>query len=238
VGDLRPGCAGWACDGALYRTTARKRGLYPRSCRRQAAAGRGRFRKKLAEIAGSAPLQRIVSLVALENGLADWRRALGRQTGCWRGRHASRTPPLADLLASIVYTSGTTGRPKGVMLTHENLLWNAFYASQCADFGPHAVFLSFLPLSHTLERTAGYYLPMLIGAEVAYARSIAQLALDLQAIRPTVLVSVPRIYERVYGRIQGRLEKKGRQETVLPAVNGWALRYSQGGRWTLSSCRG
>jgi long-chain acyl-CoA synthetase len=115
----------------------------------------------------------------------------------------------ADLLVSIVYTSGTTGRPKGVMLTHENLLWNAWYASQCADFGAHEVFLSFLPLSHTLERTGGYYLPMLIGAEVAYARSIAQLAQDLQEIRPTVLISVPRIYERVYRRIQDNLEKKG-----------------------------
>ena len=114
-----------------------------------------------------------------------------------------------DLLASIVYTSGTTGRPKGVMLTHDNLLWNAFYASQCADFEPHEVFLSFLPMSHTLERTGGYYLPMLVGAEVAYARSIAQLAQDLQAVRPTVLISVPRIYERVYGRIQDSLEKKG-----------------------------
>jgi long-chain acyl-CoA synthetase len=95
------------------------------------------------------------------------------------------------------------------MLTHGNLLWNAFYASQCADFGAHEVFLSFLPLSHTLERTGGYYLPMLLGAEVAYARSIAQLAQDLQDIRPTVLVSVPRIYERVHGRMQDSLAKKG-----------------------------
>ena len=119
------------------------------------------------------------------------------------------------MLASIVYTSGTTGRPKGVMLTHDNLLWNAFYASQCADFGAHEVFLSFLPMSHTLERTGGYYLPMLIGAEVAYARSIAQLAQDLQDIRPTVLISVPRIYERVYGRIQDGLAKKGRFAGML-----------------------
>jgi long-chain acyl-CoA synthetase len=94
------------------------------------------------------------------------------------------------------------------MLTHENLLWNAWYASQCADFGPHEIFLSFLPMSHTLERTGGYYLPMLIGAEVAYARSIAQLAKDLQEIHPTVLVSVPRIYERVYGRIQDGWRRK------------------------------
>ncbi|MCD6706041.1 MAG: long-chain fatty acid--CoA ligase [Thiobacillus sp.] len=174
----------------------------------------GRFQhRNLAEIAGSAPgLQRIVSLVAPENGLADWSPRFAVAAD-WLAAAADAPIPerhlSADLLASIVYTSGTTGRPKGVMLTHENLLWNAFYASQCADFGTHAVFLSFLPLSHTLERTAGYYLPMLLGAEVAYARSIVQLAQDLQAIRPSVLISVPRIYERVYGRIRDGLAKKG-----------------------------
>ncbi len=180
----------------------------------------GKFQlKKLAEIAGTAhTLQRIVSLVAPENGLADW-SARFAVAADWLAA-ASGTPVperrlSPDLLASIVYTSGTTGRPKGVMLTHENMLWNAFYASQCANFGPHEVFLSFLPLSHTLERTGGYYLPMLLGAEVAYARSIAQLAQDLQDIRPTILVSVPRIYERVYGRIQDSLEKKGTVARLL-----------------------
>ena len=173
----------------------------------------GRFQhRNLAEIAGSAhSLQRIVSLVAPENGLADWSTRFVVAAD-WLAAAADTPVPerhlSADLLASIVYTSGTTGRPKGVMLTHENLLWNAFYASQCADFGPHEVFLSFLPLSHTLERTGGYYLPMLLGAEVAYARAIAQLAQDLQTIRPTVMISVPRIYERVYGRIQDGLAKK------------------------------
>ncbi|MDP2252689.1 MAG: AMP-binding protein, partial [Thiobacillus sp.] len=174
----------------------------------------GRFQhRNLAEIAGSAhSLQRIVSLVAPESGLADWSPRFAVAAD-WLAAAAGTPVPerhlSADLLASIVYTSGTTGRPKGVMLTHENLLWNAWYASQCADFGAHEVFLSFLPLSHTLERTGGYYLPMLTGAEVAYARSIAQLAQDLQEIRPTVLISVPRIYERVYRRIQDNLEKKG-----------------------------
>jgi long-chain acyl-CoA synthetase len=173
----------------------------------------GKFQhRKLSEIVGPvACLQRIVSLAAPENGLAessppvvvaaDWLAAAGNTP-------LPECPPGADLLASIVYTSGTTGRPKGVMLTHANMVWNVYYASQCADFGAHAVFLSFLPLSHTLERTAGYYLPMLLGAEVAYARSIAQLATDLAEIRPTALISVPRIYERVYGRIQDGLAKK------------------------------
>ncbi|OYW15238.1 MAG: long-chain fatty acid--CoA ligase [Hydrogenophilales bacterium 12-64-6] len=174
----------------------------------------GKFQhKKLAEIAGSATtLQHIVSLTAPEGGLVDWSTRFVVAVDWLAGAAGTPVPErhlTPDLLASIVYTSGTTGRPKGVMLTHDNLLWNAFYASQCADFDPHEVFLSFLPMSHTLERTGGYYLPMLVSAEVVYARSIAQLAQDLQAIRPTVLISVPRIYERVYGRIQDSLEKKG-----------------------------
>ncbi|MCA1926222.1 MAG: long-chain fatty acid--CoA ligase [Thiobacillus sp.] len=173
----------------------------------------GKFQhKKLAEIAGSAQqLQRIVSLEAPENQLADWNPRFVVAAD-WLAAAADTPVPerhlAADLLASIVYTSGTTGRPKGVMLTHANLLWNAYFASECASFAPREVFLSFLPLSHTLERTGGYYLPMLLGGEVAYARSIAQLAQDLQAVRPTVLISVPRIYERVYGRIQDGLAKK------------------------------
>ena len=173
----------------------------------------GKFQhKKLAEITSSATtLQHIVSLLPPENGLANWSTRLVVAAD-WLAAAADtplpERPPSPDLLASIVYTSGTTGRPKGVMLTHENMLLNAAAAAEFADFGPHPVFLSFLPLSHMFERTAGYYLPMLLGAEVAYARSIAQLANDLQLIRPTVLISVPRIYERVYGRIQDGLSKK------------------------------
>ncbi len=173
----------------------------------------GRFQhKKLAEITASATtLQHIVSLVPPENDLMNWSTRFVVAADWLAAAAATPVPERhldADLLVSIVYTSGTTGRAKGVMLTHDNILRNAFAASQFADFGPHAVFLSFLPLSHMFERTAGYYLPMFVGGEVAYARSIAQLANDLQVIRPTVLISVPRIYERVYGRIQDGLASK------------------------------
>ncbi|MDP1862371.1 MAG: long-chain fatty acid--CoA ligase [Thiobacillus sp.] len=173
----------------------------------------GRFQhKKLAEITGStATLQHIVSLVAPDSALVIWSTRFVVAADWLAAANNTPIPERhlsPDLLASIVYTSGTTGRPKGVMLTHENILRNVFAASGFADFGAHPVFLSFLPLSHMFERTAGYYLPMLLGAEVAYARSIAQLANDLQVIRPTVLVSVPRIYERVYGRIQDGLATK------------------------------
>jgi long-chain acyl-CoA synthetase len=114
----------------------------------------------------------------------------------------------ADSLSSIVYTSGTTGRPKGVMLSHRNFFENAQSAASLADFSTQDSFLSFLPLSHNLERTAGYYLPMIAGASVAYARSVQQLGSDLTTIKPTLLISVPRIYEQVYGKIQHQLQKK------------------------------
>ncbi|MBD3670175.1 MAG: long-chain fatty acid--CoA ligase [Gammaproteobacteria bacterium] len=113
-----------------------------------------------------------------------------------------------DSLATIVYTSGTTGRPKGVMLSHKNLLSNAYAGLQCIDVYTSDTFLSFLPLSHTLERTVGYYLTVMAGATVAYARSVPQLAEDLLVIKPQVLISVPRIYERVYNRISEQLAAK------------------------------
>ena len=111
-------------------------------------------------------------------------------------------------LATIVYTSGTTGRPKGVMLSHHNILANAHASVTMLDVYQEDLFLSFLPLSHTLERTGSYYLPMMAGSTVAYARSITQLASDLQTVRPTVIIAVPRVFERVYQRLQDQLEER------------------------------
>jgi long-chain acyl-CoA synthetase len=123
----------------------------------------------------------------------------------WLAQGATRPhqimPPQADDLAAIVYTSGTTGKPKGVMLTHGNVMADVKAVLQRVTPTVDDVFLSFLPLSHTFERTAGYYLPMAAGCCVAYARSVAQLSEDLRTVRPTVLVSVPRIYERVHAKV-------------------------------------
>ena len=113
-----------------------------------------------------------------------------------------------DDAATIVFTSGTTGRPKGVVLSHRNVLSNAAAASRGVKVGLEDRLLSFLPLSHTFERTVGYYAPLIHGAEIVYTRSIEQLAEDLQNMRPTVLISVPRIYERVFAKIEDQVEKK------------------------------
>ena len=110
-----------------------------------------------------------------------------------------------DTLATICFTSGTSGRPKGVMLSHGNILANV---EQCRLTGmarTDDLFLSILPLSHMFERTCGYYLPLALGAKVAYCRGIAQIADDLVSQAPTVMFAVPRIFERFHARIEQAL---------------------------------
>src|SRR5699024_4858443 len=111
----------------------------------------------------------------------------------------------ADKLASIIYTSGTTGRSKGVMLSHQNMLSVAYGSLQFFDVLPDDVFLSFLPLSHTLERTGGYYLPMMAGAKVVFSRSIRLFAKDIQQVQTTIMIAVPRTFEQIYDRVQEQL---------------------------------
>ena len=118
-------------------------------------------------------------------------------------------------LATLVYTSGTTGHPKGVMLSHANILSNIQAVVRHVQIDQDDLFLSFLPLSHAFERTAGCYLPMLTGSCVVYAREISTLGEDLAMVRPTILVSVPRIYERVYARLQQQPAERGALPRVL-----------------------
>ncbi len=118
------------------------------------------------------------------------------------------TGPEPQDLAALVYTSGTTGKPKGVMLTHRAILANVTGVLQNLCPEPEDVWLSFLPLSHTFERTTTYYTAMGFGNRVAFNRNIGLLADDLKVIRPTIMMSVPRIYEKVYDKIQDTLVKK------------------------------
>lgn len=142
-------------------------------------------------------------------------------------------------LASIVYTSGTTGRPKGVMLSHQNMVCNAYSGLRSVAISPADLFLSFLPLSHTLERTVGYYVPLMAGAQVAFNRSLKQLSQDLTEVRPTAVISVPKVFERSYGMINDQMAKASFFKRWLfnaAVAIGWKrFEYHQGrGPWDLS----
>jgi long-chain acyl-CoA synthetase len=108
----------------------------------------------------------------------------------------------ADALATVVYTSGTTGKPKGVKLTHRNIASNVAAGAKVITFRDSDVALSVLPMSHMFERTCGYYLMLHFGVCVAFSRGIQQVADDLATIRPTLLIAVPRLFERFLARIE------------------------------------
>jgi len=107
-----------------------------------------------------------------------------------------------DTLLTLIYTSGTTGKPKGVMLTHGNLVSNVLNVGKVIDFhGEGNIALSFLPLSHVLERMAGYYTMLYYGASIAYAEGIETVAQNMAEVHPTIMVSVPRLYEKIHAKI-------------------------------------
>lgn len=122
-------------------------------------------------------------------------------------------------LVSIVYTSGTTGDPKGVMLTHRNFASNARAAQQALGFDSSQISLSFLPLSHVLERVVNYVMQY-CGATIAYAESIDTIAQNLQEVRPSVFVAVPRIFEKIYTRIIQNIEN---EKPLKKKIFYWAL---------------
>ncbi|MES9870036.1 MAG: AMP-dependent synthetase/ligase [Sedimenticola sp.] len=197
----------------------------------------GRWKKLAPSLDAEGILKRVVVLEA-GNGdnagsLGDSRAMMAEDWLPGRGTSLRQRGGDPHALASIVYTSGTTGRPKGVMLSHDNMLSVAHASLTVLDCYIEDVFLSFLPLSHTLERTAGYYIPVMTGSTVAYSRSIPQLAEDLQQVCPTVMISVPRIFEKVYGRIKDQMSKKPAIARWLftTAVNvGWHRFENQQGR--------
>ncbi|KKQ67041.1 MAG: hypothetical protein A3F95_01780 [Candidatus Nealsonbacteria bacterium RIFCSPLOWO2_12_FULL_39_31] len=130
----------------------------------------------------------------------------------------------SDDICSIVYTSGTTGLPKGVELSHNNFLSNIGAVKLAVPVEPDDIFLSFLPLSHILERLCGYYIPLLSGATIAYAESAKTLLLDLSEVKPTVLIAVPRIFEKFYEGIWNNTRKL---EGLKKIIFFWALKQKR-----------
>ena len=124
--------------------------------------------------------------------------SLGEPAGVFEGR--------SDDLATIIYTSGTSGPPKGVMLSHGNIIANCDANIHALDLGEDDMTLSFLPMAHSFERTAGYYTVMMAGGSTAYAEGLGQIADNLRETNPTVVLTVPRLLEVVYERIMRTIE--------------------------------
>lgn len=145
--------------------------------------------------------------------------------------HEAAQSVVPEDVSTLIYTSGTTGNPKGAMLTHRNIVSNVKAAHEVVGMGPDDRVLSFLPLCHSFERTAGYYTMIASGTEIYFAESVDTVAKNLTEARPTILISVPRLFERIFNTIN-----KGVQEgsAVKKAIFNWAIgvgeKYAQGKR--------
>jgi long-chain acyl-CoA synthetase len=156
--------------------------------------------------------------------VVGWDAALAEGEAYWNEREAELTKlgdqVTPDDLCALIYTSGTTGQPKGVMLTHHNFVSNTRSALNLVPFGPDDHHLSFLPLCHSFERTAGYTAVMACGATTSYAESIDTVAANLLEVSPTVMISVPRLFEKIYNAIRKSVDEGS---AVKKQIFTWAV---------------
>lgn len=142
---------------------------------------------------------------------------------------------MPEDLATLVYTSGTTGKPKGAMLTHRNIVSNIKAAHQHIEINEQDRCLSFLPLCHSFERTAGYYAMMAAGAEIYYAESVDTVAKNMTEARPTIIISVPRLFEKIYNLVSKSVEEGS---AIKQKIFAWAQKvgrkYADGQRGLVS----
>ena len=191
--------------------------------------------EKIVEMRKDLPALRCVVTFAAARGGADMTLAELEQ----RGKSTESPSIVAQYrkdaldvqpheLATIIYTSGTTGAPKGVMLTHDNLFSNVEAARQVLPFGSSEVSLSFLPLSHIFERMAGHYLMQAVGASVAYAESNETVPDNIAEVRPSFVLSVPRLYEKFYARVlENALAGGALKKRIFFWARGVADRWSE-----------
>ena len=155
-----------------------------------------------------------------------------------RSSDAAELPSSADIsrdsTSCLIYTSGTSGKPKGVMLSHGAILCNCMgahdFLTKLPDFEEGAeIFLSFLPLSHSYEHTAGQFLPISIGAQIYYSEGVEKLTGNISEVRPTLLTAVPRLYEAMHGRIVRGVEQAGglKQKMFLKTIDLGRRKYEE-----------
>lgn len=120
-----------------------------------------------------------------------------------------------QVLATIIYTSGTTGEPKGACLTNDNLVNNILSATQALTIYPQDRFLSILPLSHVLERSGGQFVPLLVGASIAYIENLKKLSQNLHDFHPTIFLGVPRLMEKFYEKVMEKVWQASKLKKFL-----------------------
>jgi long-chain acyl-CoA synthetase len=178
------------------------------------------------------PAEASPEIIPIEEVVNRGRALYGEQPGLYESLWRSAEP---EDLATLLYTSGTTGDPKGVMLTHKNLTANAVNCSRWLKLGVRReLALTYLPFTHIFER-AVWYLYAHTGAVIAYAQSIEAVAANLQEIRPTAMTSVPRMFEKIYARIMEKGMAAGfpRRQIFLWSLDAgreWAHRKDRGER--------
>ena len=152
----------------------------------------------------------------------EWDAALdeGRASGKDAEVEQRSLAVAPDDLSALIYTSGTTGEPKGVMMTHRALVTNVHAVHAHVDVFETDTHLSFLPLSHAFERTTGYTTLLSGGGQIVYAESTDTIVRDLPEVKPTVMVSVPRLFEKVYAAVLKSVEAGG---PAKKAVFSWAV---------------
>jgi long-chain acyl-CoA synthetase len=226
--DLAALCAG-AVDVPIYPSLPAAQALYVLhdSQAKVALASTPAQVAKLVEVRARAPhLKHIVRFddppvegtLSLDEVRARGREELAKDRQAVR-RRADEAKP--DDLATLIYTSGTTGDPKGVMLTHDNIVSNVHGGLKAfGELGPSDVALSFLPLCHIFERMGGHYLMLQQGVTIAYAESVEKVPANMIEVRPTVMLSVPRLYEKMYARVQ---EKVASDPPARQRIFRWAV---------------
>ncbi len=125
-----------------------------------------------------------------------------------------------DDLLTLIYTSGTTGNPKGVMLTHDNLISNVKAGAKHIDFGTEDTFLSLLPLSHVFERMTGHYTGFSLGSRTYYAESIDTIGDNLIEVKPTIVIAVPRVFEKINAKV---VDKVSNDPAIRQKIFWWAV---------------
>lgn len=187
--------------------------------------------KKILEIRENLPeLSQVIcmDLAEARPGVLSFEDVLKKGEENWEKRKTEvedlRSQIQEDDLVTLIYTSGTTGDPKGVMLTHKNFVSNVRAAGEVLPVVKEEVALSFLPLSHSFERCPGYYCMLYLGVKIAYAESIDRVPQNMVEVKPTVMCSVPRLYEKMYTRIMASVQQSPFWKRFLFF---WALRSGE-----------